>query len=276
MRLGIVVTVLGQHEMVRVALQQLLENKTNPETEIIVVDNGGDFQPPAGVSLSQPSSNLGVYPVFKYAFDNFTDFDVLAFLHSDVMVVEKGFDQRIIDSFEARKSLGMIGFIGSNEIDQAGGRGVGTMGNFQGFTYQSAGASPTLVWQGSPAEAHGRRMAAEAAAAVVDGCVMIIRREAWEDIGYREDFPPHHFYDRLISTQLLERHWAIIVMGVAFDHLGGQTVSREQRYPDMAQEWCRRRNILMEGNWDNTVYKHAEIAWLREYRDLKHLVPIRV
>jgi hypothetical protein len=293
MKLTIVFSVLGQHDMARLAVRCAAQNCTDAATKILIIDNGGDFTLPdleeyrGRVTLFRPTSalespepkpcNIGVYPTFRCGMVN-SDTEIVAFFHSDLMVIEKGFDVRMIWEFHSRPRLGLLGFVGSNEIDSNGGRGSGTTSNFQGHMYTDDRKVIEGQWQwnGTPAEAHGKRNEGYTEAAVVDGCVMVIRREAWDRIGFREDFPPHHFYDRLISTQMLEAGWRVGVLGVACDHLGGQTVSREQRYPDMAQAWCEARGIPMNENWDMTLYRQAEFMWLREYRDQKHLIPITV
>lgn len=287
MRLSIVVPVLGQHELAITAIDLLRENITEAGTEIIVVDNGGDL--PAlevdhRVRVINPGKNLGVYPVFQEGM-KWAGGDVVAFFHSDLMVVEKGFDKRIINAFEIHPKLGLVGFVGSNEIDAAGGRGGGTTSNFQGGTYypSNADSDRNPRWVGSPAEAHGKRTrVGYEPAAVVDGCAMVLRRTAWEKIGYRENFPPHHFYDRLISTQMLEAGYKIFVIGIACDHISGQTVGG-QAYVDFAELWSIANlhphkwvGIPPHYAWDQTVYQEAERQWLSEYRDRKHLVPIRV
>lgn len=296
MRLTIVVPVLGQHAMANVALKLLLENATDPNTRILVIDNGGDYQPAIGptarVELFRPMQgldtfeprpkNIGVYPTFPCGMANSEDADIVAFFHSDIMVVEKGFDKRILDTFESHPTVGLIGFVGSNEIDYNGGRGGGTCSNFQGNGYNVNGVvnkeeDGVVEWQGSPAQAHGRREMGWSRAAVVDGCVMIIRRTAWNKIGYRDNFPPHHFYDRLISTQMLEAGFEVLVLGVAFDHISGQTVGGEG-YNNFAREWSESKGLKpAEGaSWDSVVYNEAEKQWLSEYRDQKHLIPVRV
>ncbi len=105
---------------------------------------------------------------------------------------------------------------------------------------------------------------------------MIIRREAWERIGYREDWPPHHFYDRLISCQMLEAKYKVGVLGIACDHISGQTVSKEERYEKLASKWCHKNHIAKTHNWDDAMYREAERRFLYEYRQVKHLVPVRV
>lgn len=281
MKLTVVVPVLGQHELATRAILNLLENMSLASTDIVVVDNGGDYSfplPSPKVSVFRPGSNLGVYPVFKYAFDSCQG-DVLAFFHSDLIVAEPGYDSRLLTVFNLNDKMGLIGFVGSNEIDRNGGRGGGTTSNFQGNAYFNSDNDNPMEWRGSPAHHHGMTNAGLTPAAVVDGCAMVIRRAAWDMIGYREDFPPHHFYDRLISTQMLELGWKVAVLGIACDHISGQTVSKESRYGDMAKEWCDKHGIAQlsaDEPWDQVIYKAAERQWLKEYRDEKHMVPTRV
>ncbi len=293
MQLTIVYTVLGQHDLATLAINKALENCSDPLTNIVVVDNGGDYEYPyetngrviverrIDTDTLKPM-NMGVYPVFQYAFDVLTDVvtgDIVAFFHSDLIIVEKGFDARILAEFTVHKALGLIGFVGSNEIDTNGGRGVGTTSNFQGGVYPNETrkyGDMVAQWQGSPAEAHGKRNSGFTPAAVVDGCAMVLSREAWKRIGFRADFPPHHFYDRLISTQMLEHHFEIGVLGIACDHISGQTVAKEERYNDLAKEWAEKNSIAPTHNHDDAIYREAEKRWLYEYRQVKGIVPIRV
>lgn len=280
MKLSVVVSVLGQHELATFGITKLLENITEPSTDIIVIDNGGDYTyplPTARVQVHRMKQNIGVYPTFPKGFE-LSDADVLAFYHSDLIVVEKGFDDRILDAFAGDPRLGLVGFVGSNEIDWHGGRGGGTTSNFQGLEYtlpSSDGILAPIIWRGSPARDHGKANAGLTYAAVVDGCAMVIRREAWEKIGYRVDFPPHHFYDRLISTQMIEAGYKVAVLGIACDHISGQTVGGKQ-YFDFAKDWCEKNGLYGADNPDMVVYNQAEHMWLMEYREQKHLIPIKV
>jgi hypothetical protein len=110
---------------------------------------------------------------------------------------------------------------------------------------------------------------------------MLLKREAWDKIGYRADFPPHHFYDRLISTQMLEAGYEIATIGVECDHISGQTVNQEKGYQKMAHDWLDLHWDLESvfddnHNYDSDIYKLAEATWLDEYRTQKHLIPIKV
>ena len=286
MKLSIVYPVLNQHPLARVAIRTALENLSdNCEVELVVIDNGSDqefsldgvipenkiLQVQASVVRNRDS--IGVYPTFWQGKIN-TYGDLIAFFHSDMIVAEKNWDTRVALAFEREPLLGLLGFIGSNEIDGSGGRGLGTTSNFLGGSYHDYDGAHT--WIGSPAEPHGKRFTGYTTAAVVDGCAMIFKRDALDKIKQREDFPPHHFYDRMLSCEVMERGYKVGVLGIGCDHISGQTVAHEIKYENMAQEWCAKHGIAKTHNWDDAIYHEAERQWLTEYRDIKHLVPVTV
>ncbi len=299
MRLSIVIPVLNQFPLTIATYKQLREvtDTLDDDVEFLIIDNGSrvplDESDVPGATIIRNEYTVGVYPTFLQGFNNTTG-DIVAFFHSDLVVWEQNWNERLIKQFQDNTNLGMVGFIGSNEIDASGGRGLGTTSNFQGRTLSDG----LNVWQGSPASVHGKVSDQLSSAAVVDGCAMIISRDAWEDIGNRDDFPPHHHYDRLISCQLLEKGWDVGVLGIECDHFSGQTVNQEDSYSVMAQGWAGKSlgvNSFMEWaeknkewtnnssnpnrgkiphNWDSVVYMESEKRFLLEYRDEKHLIPI--
>lgn len=279
MSLSVLIPICDAHTVARAAIEFLQAAVTEPDTEIIALDNGSTearFAAPAypGVRVAHLRENVGSYPVFGLASGICSPHcDLIAILHSDLFVYERGFDSRIRAAFASRPSLGLIGFVGSNEIDPAGGRGLGTSLNFEGRTIEFEGQS----WTGSPAERHGRRIQGLERAAVVDGCAMVFRRATLEAISPRPDFPPHHFYDRLLCCQVIEGGWEVGVLGIACDHISSQTANERSGYFELARRWClAHRNISESSNWDLEVYRAAEEMWLGEYREVKRMVPMRV
>ncbi len=283
MKLSIVISVLNQLDMSKVCFNEIEKNTSIGDNEFIIIDNGSDIPiqqidfPCAKIIRNE--INIGVYPTFKQGMEISTG-DVVAFFHSDLIIWEKDWDKRVMKEFEMH-NIGMVGFIGSNEIDASGGRGMGTTSNFQGKQLDK--------WKGSPWNVHGKHLIDSVEGAVIDGCSMILRRDAWNKIGYREDFPPHHFYDRLLSCQIIEANYKIYIVGIECDHISGQTVNQEKGYQMMAWEWLRKRygeisfhpfavgRVFDEKyNYDAIIYQLAELLWLSEYKETKHLVPIKI
>lgn len=284
MKLSVVIPVLNQIEVAKACFAKIRDNNINheTETEFIIIDNGSDIPIQEadflGATIVRNEKGTGVYPTFKQGFEIATG-DVVAFFHSDLFISSRGlsWNNKVLETFESNPNLGLLGFIGSNEIDRAGGRGVGTASCFEGDKLTDG----INNWQGSHWNKHGKYLSGYMKSAVVDGCAMIIRRTVWEKIGYRENFPPHHFYDRLIACQMLEAGYEIGTLGIACDHISGQTANQEQSYQRFAFDWLKthitEEMVFDENhNYDNDIYKIAESQWLAEYRDSKKLFPIKV
>lgn len=288
MKLSIIIPVMNQHPLAQACIDVMMGNLSDNinDVEFVILDNGSDvpFIVPGSVTVRYEKS-IGVYPTFWQGLIHAKG-DILAFFHSDLAIYEKGWDDRVIKTFTENPKLGLLGFIGSNEIDSAGGRGLGTASNFMGDAVTCgilADQTPThqhaISWTGSPAEVHGKRLTGFMNAAVVDGCAMIFRRTCLESISQRENFPPHHFYDRLLSCETKEKGYTVGVLGIECDHFSGQTVNQEPKYEVMAREWAEahgRTSFAPYHNWDSVIYHEAEGQWLSEYRNMKCIVPFRV
>lgn len=282
MKLAVIFPALNQQDLTNAAID-FADVYSGLDVEIVALDNGSQpkFERPAfpqgrQVKIVRLEKNIGVYPTFWEGLKH-TDADIIAYLHSDLILAEKGWDIRVLSAFQNKPNLGLLGFIGSNEIDFAGGRGLGTTSNFQGLTTErNDGKGNKKIWTGSKASVHGRVFHGLSDAAVVDGCAMVFRREVLEQIKQRENFPLHHFYDRLLSCEVRELGRDVAVLGIACDHISGQSVNGSEAYEKMAQEWCEAHGIPKEHNWDSAVYHEAERLFLKEYRDLKRLIPCKV
>ena len=277
MKLAILIPVMNQFEITEQALRFHLDNTTS---DIYLLDNNSDED----LSLYLQAKSLlseRVIVIKNFDFGGpynslFTflnlklpkRYELIAYLHSDMFVYDAGWDERVLETFQKHSKLGVLGFIGSDEIDALGGRGLGTVSNFMG--------KQTGKWEGSPAEVHGKRITDYRKAAVVDGCVMIFRKKIFNDVYERAYFPPHHFYDRLLCCEAIENGYEVGVLGVACDHISGQTANQESKYHDQAREWLQRHKVSWSLNPDHGIYQEAERQFLHEYRDMKKMIPFKV
>lgn len=309
-KLTIVVPVLNQYKLFAEAFNLLVKGLEVPsDVEFIVIDNdsdeGGrrikDALNDIGINWDEAKKlqelkivsndhNIGCYPIYEQAF-KIAKGEIIAYFHSDFFVYEKGWDRRVIAEFKDQQ-LGLVGFIGSNEIDNWSGRGLGTMSNFQGRKVKE--------WEGSKAEIHGKKITDLQPGAVVDGCSMIFRRQCLFKIGFVEDFPIHHFYDRLFSCQVLESGYRVGVMGIECDHISGQTVNLENKHHQVSEKWAKEHlginspqewaeknkdwvgdstgpafNKVPTG-WDEVIYREAEKRFLKLYKCEKKFIPLKV
>lgn len=150
---------------------------------IWVLDNGSQQDMRGlGVPIVKLLDNIGNYRGFVEAlhFAEAMNQEIVAVLHSDFYIWERGWDRRVEEAFSGDPLLGLVGFAASHQVDGSGGRGLGTVTNYQGRAPR---------WS-SKAEVHGRRFTGFMAAAQVDGCSMVFRTETLRSIGLRSDFPP--------------------------------------------------------------------------------------
>lgn len=313
MRMTIVMAVLDAFEMSLEAIKRAIETLDAPsETQFFVIDNGsqGEFdkylnsvfapnmQHPAKLAIDSLAKfgvirhdrNTGNYPIFQEG-ARLTQDGIVAFLHSDVFVMQKGWDSAVRGVFMDNERLGLVGFIGSTEIDNWAGRGGGTVSNMRAVEWDGRTMS-------SEAEVHGKRDKGFIIdGAVVDGCVMIFRRSVLESIGQKEGFVLHHWYDRLLSCQVIEAGFKVGILGMEFAHLSGQTANHSPRWVETSRDWFKatygieeprqwaelRADWVKRGNspskgkvpdqWDYASYLEGEYQFLTEYRDQKRIVP---
>ncbi len=299
-RLAAVITCTDSWEVAGESLKYLMENSTPELTEVILLNNGSFEGPKEDLTVKYPKNfafvefpeNVGANGVFhkmlpvldtmNQRWPEKYSFDVVAYLHNDMMVREEGWDARILAAFDKDPKLALVGFLGSNEIDGAGGRGLGTTSSYMGFEYETISASK--------AEIHGRRTIGTEAAAVVDHCSMIFRIAMLKQLPAQEEsgYAPHHFYDRILSCEILSKYWHIAMIGIQCDHSGGGTglckvphegvelgvLNRNESY----KKWLTQKSISFkeDDNLDLVVYKEAEKIFLNKWRDQLAFLPLKV
>jgi hypothetical protein len=162
------------------------------------------------------------------------------FIHNDLFVENLRWYKQVEGAFNGNKKLGLLGFVGSWDWSYDGGRGTGTMGSFQGKTFDG-------FVGGSHISLHGEDVTGQLRnACQLDGCSMVFRRQTLESIGFRDDLF-FHFYDRIMSAQVLERGWQIAVLGIECDHLSGKTMG-EVSYDRACEKWCNEHLGITDKN----------------------------
>lgn len=286
-KLAAVVTCVDSKELAEESLYYLRENTTPELTEIILVDNGS-FTPLPKYSADRViryEENIGVNAVFHRTIPELeaAGFTHVAHMHCDVMIREKEWDDFLMFAFKSDPKLALVGLLGSNEIDAAGGRGLGTASSFFGGEYNTGWASK--------AEIHGRRVKGKEAAAVVDHLFMSFPLEKLKQLPPQEEsgYAPHHFYDRILSCEVLSRDWHIALLGLDADHFGGGTglckvphegpelgvLNRDKLY----RRWLTEQKIPFATDADNLdyiVYVEAEKIFLKKWRDESYFIPVKV
>jgi hypothetical protein len=265
----------------RMALEHL--RRASPDIELVLIDNGSrvpynvvdeGFLNPIADRIIRYDENIGGNAVFhRWMVDDWWGEDdvpeFLAFLHCDLMVHEQCWDKRVVEAFDADPKLSLIGFVGSNEIDNLGGRGIGTMLNYRGEHFSNG--------QSSPAEHHGRRMVGLEAAAVVDHCAMIFRTSVLAELTMQEGhYAPEHFYDRILSCEVIDRGEHIAVLGIDCDHFSGGIGDGMANANALRLRWLQAEGFDYSDHFEDSysaVYKESERRFFARW---SHLFPFYV
>jgi hypothetical protein len=274
-RLGAIVYSVNNWDWTELAIEHLARTVDPELTDIILVDNGSTDPYPFHEEveiLHRYRQNIGGNAVFHRLLEQpwAEDYEFLAFLHCDVMVHEQGWDHRVVEAFDADPLLHLMGFAGSNEIDQLGGRGAGTMLNYRGAEFPGIGTA-------SPAEAHGRRMTGIEPAAVLDHMSMIFRKSELEQLTPQEGhYAPFHFYDRILSCEVLSRGGHIAVIGIDCDHFSGGTAGGSGEANSLMLKWLVENGVPFDPERpDIAIYVASEDLFKRKYIQ-NTFAPLRV
>lgn len=205
--------------------------------------------------------------------------DIFVFLHDDVLIEQRGWDQAILDHFATHPRCGLAGF--------GGGVGFAADDIYKvPYDYRQL-ARLTFVSNMREAESHGYRVMTPCRVAALDGFALIVSRDfytrfgplrepgaphlnrttsegAWDDC--LRDGVPYHMYDAWISCRAAELGYEVWMLPVACHHQGGQTsVSRQTEYAQVVSR-------LGYASAEDLYAKGHEAV----YRRFAGLLPIRV
>lgn len=277
-RLAVVVYSVNNWHWTALAIIHLLDTIDRKTTDIYVIDNGSEKPYPDTFDevrkMVRYEENIGGNAVFhRWMTDDWFGGELpefVAFFHCDLMIHEQHWDRRVIESFDRDSKLHLLGFAGSHEIDELGGRGAGTMLNYRGAFFPGIG-------QASPANAHGRKMTGLEPAAVLDHMSMIFRRTELEQLTPQEGtYAPEHFYDRILSCQVLERGGHIAVLGVDCDHFSGGIAGGNLEADKLRRKWLDDEHLVYDPDrTDLAVYAESERRFKARYIN-NGFAPLRV
>ncbi len=159
--------------------------------------------------------NMPIPQCFEVVYRGTTE-PILAYIHDDVVIHERGWDQRVLREFDDPQ-VGLVGF--------AGGRG-----HFLPQAYQQPFHIPNMIRRDfisnmRDAEKHGKRFTGECDVAVLDGLALFVRRsvlDAWG--GWPLDKPVSYFlYSENLCCEVRRQGMRIRLVGVDCTHLGGKS-----------------------------------------------------
>ncbi len=226
-----------------------------------------------GGSLVHRRGVMGPVPAFREVFvhgafqDRMPDQNtIVAFLHDDVRIVERGWDAKVLEAFKD-PTVGMVGF--------GGALGVGREGMYREPFDPMSLARHDFRSNMRDAESHGVRTTEVQRVAVLDGFSLIGRAplmwSALMKLIARKVV--HHAYDVAFGCETRRAGLKTLLLPIACHHHGGMSAVANPKY----QEWAK-ANFVVPGErcdavGDQAVWLHAHRQVWDEYRDV---LPFRV
>lgn len=201
--------------------------------------------------------NKGVLPALRSQLDRVKD-ELVLFMHNDVLIWEDRWDEKIKTIFDGDENLALAGFFGAPGVAADGGR-MFACSNMLG-----------KEWGGHWSEHGAQNKRLVAPATVLDSLAMIFRVPVLNDLGIPEEWPPHHWFDRLFCVYLIDHGYHVANLGFAFDH-GGGTTSTGIVYDSFVKDWAERQKIETD-NADLFMYN----CGLRLFHEYANRMPLLV
>lgn len=236
MRLTVAVPVMNQPELTQKFLDTLRENEGEAKLPLLIVDNGST--PPVrdwliglrdGDFVIHNQENVGVMPALNQAWQVLKDnSDYIFYTHNDVLIHEKGWDDKIVDLLEKMPNCGVAGFYGA--------KGIGAPNLYRApyAIHQLIRLENVSNCNRMSASIHGfRPIRGEfEKVAVMDGFSLIVKTDLLNKLGgFDRTYPQHHMYDNDLCMESLDKGYDNYVIPMDADHIGGQT--------DVKEDWAK-------------------------------------
>jgi len=141
--------------------------------------------------------------------------DVIGYMHSDLIIHEQGWDERVLREFEAPQ-VAVVGFVGATRL--------GHIDIFR-TPYDYRQLARGDVWSNLvDAEAHGRRECGSRQVAVLDSCAIFVRRSFLARVGgWPVGKLPNtsHCSDLWVCATAYRLGRQVRMVGVSCSHVGG-------------------------------------------------------
>jgi hypothetical protein len=187
-----------------------------------------------------------------------TDVDVLGYMHSDLFIHEKGWNERVLNEFEA-DDVAIVSFGGSLRH--------GSPDLYRTpYVYTQLARSPFLSNM-TDAEAHGFRETGARDVAVVDSMAFFVRRSFLDRIGGWPvaTYPPNHCSDYWCCLMAHRHRQRIRMVGVSITHGGGGVGRGGFNYPAWAATT----------RWHDDATMHR-VGHDLIYNDFRDVLPVEV
>ena len=187
--------------------------------------------------------NMNVMEALQCGYANSRQ-DILAYIHDDTEIYERGWDLRVLDCFDD-PTVGVVGF-------------GGALGHGAPHLYTTPYHLPNLARQNflsnmRSAEKHGGRFTGERDVAILDGFALFVRRSVLDTAGGWPVGKPYSYwlYSEWLCCEARRQGFRIRLVGVDCEHLGGKSSG----YIDSKPTYEEAHRYLYENNRDMLPYR---------------------
>lgn len=253
MKLTIAIPVMGHIQETKGCWGSLIESVADKEnTELLIINNNSQDDTvnflnrfvfphfPKHILVNNPE-NVGMIESLNQSYHSSTG-DIIACLHNDVYIYERGWDLKVLDQFEEVPETGMVGFFGAQGIEHDGGR---------------CNCYTNML----EAEVHGTRSLSAVRVVAFDGFSLICSRKMLDRVGgFDRNYTYHHFYDKDISLESHTHGFYNVMLPIFCHHVSGQTATQKDY-----QNWISDKMGVQNGEGDNASYLKSEQYFLNKW-----------
>lgn len=269
----IVIPIIDEFEMTKECMKSFEDHASEKlfRLNFLIIDNGSSkpFKTKKkNVTVIRHAQNTGLLASlqegYEYVKKNKLG-DIIFYTHNDVFIHEDGWDKRVLDVFEMRDNIGVVGF--------GGAKGMGSREIYR-FPYQKAHmARQGFMSNMIDAEKHGTRNEGVTSVAVHDGFSLIMKVSLLDEIGgFDMGYPMHHMYDNDICLEAISHGYVNMMVGVRCEHRGGITSTRP-KYMESAKKHIKKKYGEEVDNGDAAVHDKAHEYFYHKWKERKPRLP---
>jgi hypothetical protein len=182
------------------------------------------------------------------------DTEVLCYLHSDLFIHSRDWDQQLLDQF-AEPSVGVVGFVGAGQLGHR---------DIYRTPYDYRQLARADVWSNlKDWQVHGQHLTEPRSVAVLDSCAIAVRRSLLDRIGgWQASGLPNssHCSDLWICLMAARLGYLTRVIPVSCSHTGGGK-------GELGSKWLEARG------GDELLHRQAHVVI---YENFRNELPLRV
>lgn len=225
---SIVMAVWNQLPYTKLAVESIMKNTTTP-FELVIVDNGSrpdvrtyfdSLRDRLDISYIRNEENLGPIRAINQGIASARGLYVTV-IHNDVVIMEKGWLEKIVSFMEKDPRIGIAALAGRKEIYRTG------CVNEESLKHNLQNEDLNVPMEEEISEV-----------AVVDGLCFVMRRQLIECVkGLDETYGYMHCYDLDISLQSIEAGFKNVVVRVEAMHIANGGITRKTReYKELVKD----------------------------------------